>query len=111
MATATATNHSIPQTRLDLAKILRHHDSDIPKAAQEIVKILGLEDEKDKSVRAQLVKVYEQLKITRRSLHSLKGEWWDTPILLDLRKRRSCLLIHKLLKLTFHKKSENHYLN
>ena len=49
----------IPQTRLDLAEILRRHDSDIPKAAQEIVMILGQEDEKYKSVCAQLISPFE----------------------------------------------------
>ena len=29
----------IPHTRLDLAEIFHRHDSDIPTAAQEIVKI------------------------------------------------------------------------
>ena len=63
----------IPQTRLDLSEILK-------KLAQEIVKILGLEYEKYKSVCAQLVKVNEQLKISRKSLDTLNGDWWDTPI-------------------------------
>ena len=69
----------IPQTRFDLAEILRRHDS-IPKAAQEVVDILGLEGEKFKSVCTQLSKISEQLKKDRKSLDSLKGEWWDTPI-------------------------------
>ena len=70
----------IPHTRLDLAEILHRHDSDIPTAAQEIVKILGLEQEKYKSVCTQLAKVNEQHKKSRKFLDVLKEEWWDTPI-------------------------------
>ena len=46
----------IPQTRLDIAEILRRYDS-IPKAAQEVVDILGLEGEKFKSVCTHSLKL------------------------------------------------------
>ena len=46
----------------------------ISKAAQEIVEVSGLENDKFKSVWAQLSKVCEHMKKYRKSLDSLKGE-------------------------------------
>ncbi|KAI6655735.1 hypothetical protein LOD99_1877 [Oopsacas minuta] len=72
MAEATIVSES-PKTRLDFAIILKEHDYDINQAADEVVRILDLEEDKRHSVYSLI----------------LDGEWWSARIPWILVKPKS----------------------
>ncbi|KAI6653118.1 hypothetical protein LOD99_3954 [Oopsacas minuta] len=79
MAEATIVSESL-KTRLDLAIILKVHDNDINQAADEVVRILNLEQDKRHSVYFLMSKVSFNFRKSKKSIESLDGEWWSASI-------------------------------
>ncbi|KAI6660604.1 hypothetical protein LOD99_10381 [Oopsacas minuta] len=79
MAEATIVSES-PKTRLDLATILKVHGYDINQAADEVVRILNLEEDKIHSAYSLMSKVLFNFRKSKKSIESLDGEWWSASI-------------------------------
>ncbi|KAI6658842.1 hypothetical protein LOD99_15167 [Oopsacas minuta] len=72
MAEATIVSES-PKTRLDLAIILKVYDYDINQAADEVVRILNLEEDKRHFVYSLMSKVSFNFRKSKKSIESLDG--------------------------------------
>ncbi|KAI6654001.1 hypothetical protein LOD99_11471 [Oopsacas minuta] len=88
MAEAIIVSES-PKTRLDLAIILKVHDYDVNQAADEVVRILNLEEDKRHYVYSLMSKVSFNFRKSKKSIESLDGKWWSASIPWILVKPKS----------------------
>ncbi|KAI6652467.1 hypothetical protein LOD99_7481 [Oopsacas minuta] len=89
MAEAIIVSES-PKTRLDLAIILKVHDYDINQAADEVVGILNLEEDKRHSVYSLMSKVPYNFRKSKKSNESLDGNRWIRECSVGNRHPNSC---------------------
>ena len=70
----------LPENRRDLAQILKNNEFNILVAADEIVSILNLDEERYESVTFLLRKIQNNIRKSKKFVDQLNNEWWNSAI-------------------------------
>ena len=70
----------LPENRRDLAHILKNNEFNILVAADEIVSILNLDEERYESVTFLLRKNQNNIRKSKKNVDQLNTEWWNSAI-------------------------------
>ena len=80
---------TIPQTRLDFARILKGNDNNISQTIVKLEEYFELDLAKRDSLHGILSRVRDTIRKSKKSIDSMGGEWWNSVVFLehDLKKR------------------------
>ena len=80
-------------SRLDFVKFLKVNDNIISQTIVKLEEHFELDDQKD-SLHGILFRLRDVVKKSKKSIDSLKGEWWNSPLYsdseLNLKRERLC---------------------
>ena len=81
---------TIPQTRLDFARILKENDNNISQTIVRLEEYFELDLAKRDSLHGILSRIRDTVRKSKKSLDSIGGEWWNSAVFLesDFKKRR-----------------------
>ena len=81
---------TIPQTRLDFARILKENDNNISQTIVKLEEYFELDLAKRDSLHGILSRIRDTVRKSKKSLDSIGGEWWNSAVFLesDFKKRR-----------------------
>ena len=81
-------------SRLDFVKFLKVNDNNISQTIVKLEEHFELDDQKKDSLHGILFRLRDVVKRSKKSIDSLKGEWWISPLYsdseLNLKRKRLC---------------------
>ena len=101
---------TIPQTRLDFARILKENDNNISQTIVKLEEYFELDLAKRDSLHGILSRIRDTVRKSKKSLDSMGGEWWNSAVFLEsdfkIQKILQCIIGRVLT--TFHRSNRIH---